>query len=303
MPLLSPHSPSRDDFKDYGALAFCSVVWGTTWFAIKFQLGHVDPLASIVYRFALSGAALLGFLALSGRSPRLSRRQHILAAAQGLPLFAGSYAFVYSAEALIPSAVVAVIFAAFTLTSLILFRLIFKERPSLGTWGGAWLGVAGVAALSAGQLLGAKLGAGAALGVGFALCAVVCSAFGNVFAHMNQKEGVAPAALAGWAMVYGAAGMTLFRLVTGGAWSFDPSPAYVGSLIYLSLFGSVLSFVLYYWLASRRGFALASYTSALAPPTAMLVSGLFEQVRWGPAAFLGLILVVAGQLLVIRTRK
>ncbi|MEI2518186.1 hypothetical protein, partial [Acinetobacter baumannii] len=84
-----------------------------------------------------------------------------------------------------------------------LFRLIFNERPSLGTWGGAWLGVAGVAALSTGQLLGAKLGAGAVLGVGFALGAVVCSAFGNVFAHMNQKEGVVPAALAGWAMVYG----------------------------------------------------------------------------------------------------
>ena len=44
MPLTSPHSPSRDDLKDYSALAFCSVVWGTTWFAIKFQLGHVDPL-------------------------------------------------------------------------------------------------------------------------------------------------------------------------------------------------------------------------------------------------------------------
>ena len=303
MPLLSPHTPSKDDLRDYGALGFCSLVWGTTWFAIKFQLGQVDPLASVVYRFALSGATLLLFQLLAGRPPRLSRRQHLIAAAQGLPLFAGSYAFVYSAEALIPSAVVAVIFAAFTLTSLVLFRLIFKERASGWAWGGAWLGMAGVAALSAGQMLGAKLSGGTLLGVGLALGSVGCSALGNVFAHMNQKGGVAPATLAGWAMVYGAAALALERLLTGGSWGFDPSPAYVGSLIYLSLFGSVLSFVLYYWLAQRRGFALASYTSALAPPTAMLVSGLFEHVRWGPSALIGLILVVSGQLLVIRTRK
>ena len=75
------------------------------------------------------------------------------------------------------------------------------------------------------------------------------------------------------------------------------------SLLHLSLFGSVIAFGLYFTIARQRGYALASYISALTPPIAMLVSVLFEGARFGWSALVGLALVLAGQVMLIRAPK
>jgi drug/metabolite transporter (DMT)-like permease len=59
----------------------------------------------------------------------------------------------------------------------------------------------------------------------------------------------------------------------------------------------------YYGLARRRGYATASYVSALTPPLAMLVSALLEGKSWGGFALAGVALVLAGQALLLRARK
>jgi len=81
------------------------------------------------------------------------------------------------------------------------------------------------------------------------------------------------------------------------------SPAYVISLLYLAVFGSVIAFGLYFTIARARGYATASYISALTPPIAMLVSVMFEGARFGVLAFVGLALVLAGQVFLIRAPK
>ncbi|MEE2848328.1 MAG: hypothetical protein VX561_00480 [Pseudomonadota bacterium] len=48
---------------------------------------------------------------------------------------------------------------------------------------------------------------------------------------------------------------------------------------------------------------MASYISALTPPIAMLVSVLFEGARFGWSALIGLALVLAGQVMLIRAPK
>ncbi|HET9230673.1 MAG TPA: hypothetical protein VFO00_05265, partial [Vitreimonas sp.] len=67
--------------------------------------------------------------------------------------------------------------------------------------------------------------------------------------------------------------------------------------------GSVIAFLLYYGLARRRGYATASYISALAPPVAMLVSSLFEAKTWGLLALGGVALVLAGQWLLLKAKR
>ena len=86
-------------------------------------------------------------------------------------------------------------------------------------------------------------------------------------------------------------------------WSIEPTFTYLGSLLYLSVFGSVIAFVVYFSIARARGYALASYISALTPPIAMLVSVMFENARFGWPALVGLALVLAGQVLLIRAPK
>ncbi len=101
-------------------------------------------------------------------------------------------------------------------------------------------------------------------------------------------------------MGYGAALLALFVLITGKPWGFELTTRYVGALAYLAVFGSVVAFVTFYGLARRRGYGFASYVAALTPPTAMAISWVFEGTRWGLAAFCGLALVLAGQVLLIR---
>jgi drug/metabolite transporter (DMT)-like permease len=73
--------------------------------------------------------------------------------------------------------------------------------------------------------------------------------------------------------------------------------------MYLALFGSVVAFLFYYGLARRRGYAAATYVSALTPVVAMTVSSVFEGKSWSPMAISGLALVLLGQWLLLRARQ
>jgi len=287
------------------AIAVCALIWGTTWFAITLQLGVVDPIVSIVWRFGLAAVVLFAFCALTRRPLRLTRAQHLAAAGQGAFVFAVSYGFVYAAEERVASAVVAVIFAALAFVNLILFRVLERQKAAAGAWQGAILGVCGVAVLSFGQLSGAGVSAGVApvLGVVFALIAVLASAFGNWFAWRGQQAGAPVMAATAWAMAYGTAMVVVYGVATGVEWRMEPTPAYILSLLHLSLFGSVIAFGLYFTLARQRGYALASYISALTPPIAVIMSVLFEGAHVGVTMLIGLILVLGGQVLLIRAPK
>ena len=285
------------------AIAVCALIWGTTWFAITLQLGPVDPIVSIVWRFGLAAIVLFVFCAATRRPVRLTRAQHLAAMGQGAFAFAGSYGCVYAAEGRVASAVVAVIFAALAFVNLVLFRFAAGQRAARPAWVGAALGVAGVGVLSFGQLSAAGPGVAPGAGVALALCAVLASALGNWFAWRGQQAGAPVLPATAWAMAYGTAMLVLYGFATGVTWRIEPTPAYVLSLLYLSLFGSVIAFGLYFTLARQRGYALASYISALTPPIAMLVSVMFEGARFGWSALAGLVLVLAGQALLIRAPK
>lgn len=296
-------SDSKTSFADFAAIAICTLAWGTTWYAITHQLGVVDPVVSIVYRFGLAAALLFAWGALRGAPLGLTRNQHVAALGVGAFTFAIDYAFVYWAEERVTSAVVAVVFAALAFMNLIVFRIAFSQRAPLGSWLAAGLGIAGVGLLSWEEIASANFGARAMAGIGLTLLAVLGAAIGNVFARNGETEGASVVGSTAWAMFYGAAMLAVFAFATGRSWTFEPTLSYVLSLIHLSLNGSVIAFVLYYGLARRRGFALASYISALTPPVAMVVSALFEAKTWGLLAFGGVALVLSGQWLLLRTRR
>lgn len=291
------------DVAALSALTVCALIWGTTWFAITFQLGTVDPVVSIVCRFGLASLLIFASCAVTRRSVRLTRSQHLAAAAQGGFAFSVSYTFVYAAEGLIASGVVAVLFAALAFVNLALFRMLANQKAAGLAWGGAALGVVGVAVLSAGEIAGGFGGDSAGWGVAFALLAVLASAFGNFFAWRGQVAGSAILPSTAWAMAYGAGLLALWGLATGVEWRLSTEPAYVISLLYLAVFGSVIAFVTYFSLARTRGYALASYVSALTPPIAIGVSAVFERAPITIWTVGGLLLVLGGQALLLKAPR
>lgn len=288
---------------DLAAIVICTLCWGTTWYAITLQFGVVDPIVSVCYRFALAAALLFVWCMLRRETLNLTAAQHLWALGVGAVTFAFNYPLVYLAEERVTSAVVAVMFASMAFINLIGFRLAFSQRAPALAWAAASLGIAGVALLSWEELASANFGASALVGIALTLLAVVAAVVGNIFARRNEMLHVGVAASTGWAMGYGALILAVFATVTGKTWVFAFTPAYVLSLLHLTLNGSVIAFLLYYGLARRRGYATASYISALAPPVAMLVSTLFEGKSWGVLALGGVVLVLAGQWLLLRAKR
>lgn len=296
-------TPQRTQWFDLAAIVVCTLAWGTTWFAITKQLGVVDPVVSVTYRFALAAVLLFAWGALRREKLALTRAQHFAALGVGFFTFAVDYSFVYWAEERVTSAVVAVVFAAMAFMNLIVFRFAFGQRAPLLAWAAGGLGVLGVGFLSWEEIASAELSNRALAGIGLTLAGVLSAAIGNVYARKGEMAGAGVVASTGWAMAYGAAMLAVFAVVTRKTWAFEFTAPYILSLLHLSLVGSVIAFALYYGLARRRGYATASYISALTPPLAMFVSALFEDKSWGVFALGGVVLVLAGQVLLLRSKR
>jgi len=294
---------ARASPRDLIAIVVCTLAWGTTWFAITLQFGVVDPIVSVVYRFALAAALLFAWSAFRRERVTLTPSQHLAAFGVGLFTFAVDYAFVYWAEERIASAVVAVTFASLAFINLAAFRLIYKERAPLLAWGATVLGIVGVATMFWSELAQAEITERAALGLTLAGLGVLGACIGNLFARRGEAAGASVSASTAWAMAYGAALLAVFAVLTGRAWAFEWTWGYVLSLLHLAVIGSVIAFVLYFGLARRRGYGAASYIAALTPPIAMTMSALFEGKSWPLSAFAGVGLILAGQALLLRARR
>jgi drug/metabolite transporter (DMT)-like permease len=288
---------------DIASIAICALIWGTTFYAITLQLGVVDPVVSVAYRFTLAAALLFAWCKLTGEKVALTPRQHIAALGVGVFLFGVSYALVYIAEQYVVSAVVAVVYAASAFVNLVTFRLFVGVKAKLLSWLGAALGVAGVGVISWQEIAAAGEGGRAGLGIGTAVVAVLFASAGNIAARRGEDAGASVPTLTAWSMAYGAAALAVFAAASGREWAFEATLAYIGSLIYLAVAGSVIAFLLYFGLARRRGYATASYIGAMSPLVAMIVSGVMEAKTWGPIAFAAVALVLAGQVLLLRGKR
>ncbi len=82
------------------------IIWGTTWIAIKFQIGDVDPIVSVIYRFALAAAILLLFCVIQKRKMYFSAQDHFFMMLQGIFLFGINYWLVYISELYLTSGLV-----------------------------------------------------------------------------------------------------------------------------------------------------------------------------------------------------
>jgi drug/metabolite transporter (DMT)-like permease len=128
------------------------LVWRSTWLAIEFQLGVVEPEVSIVYRYA--GASLLLFAWSRVRGLRLAFgwRDHGRFFLLGLLLFGLNYVLAYRAQIYISSALTAIAFSTMLWMNIVNSRLFFGVRAGRRVLFGALLGVAGIFTLFAPQI-------------------------------------------------------------------------------------------------------------------------------------------------------
>jgi drug/metabolite transporter (DMT)-like permease len=279
------------------------VIWGSTWIGIKFQLGVVDPMASIAHRFFLSALLICLFLLLRRQSLRLALRDHPFLLLQGLCLFCTNYYFIYHAEMVLTSGLVAVVFASLMMFNIINGALFLGSPIHRGVVVGGLVGMVGMGAVFWPELQALDLSDANFVALLFCLTGTLSASFGNIIAARNRRQDIPVLVANTWAMGYGAALMYLAALVWGVPITVDWSLPYVLSLLYLVMFGSVIAFWAYLTLIGRIGADRAGYTNLVFPLVALLISTLFEGYQWSALALMGMALVVLGNWLVMRANK
>jgi drug/metabolite transporter (DMT)-like permease len=103
----------------------------------------------------------------------------------------------------------------------------------------------------------------------------------------------------GWGMLYGTLFLVAYALFNQVEFSFSTKPEYLISLVYLSVFGTVIAFYSYFLLLKNIGPEKASYSIVLFPVVAVIISSIFEGFIWTNFTIAGFLLVAGGNLLVL----
>ena len=283
--------------------AACVAIWGSTWLAITYQLGTVSPEASVFYRFLLASALLFAFCRLRGMRLRFSAREHLWIALQGVLMFSVSYVCVYYAEQYVVSGMVAVGYSASPLLNMLGMRLFFGSPMTMRVAVGAALGIVGITLVFWPEFSHMQADRNVALGALFTVISVVISAISNMAAHRNHEARLPIWQTMAWGMLYGALLTLVMALALGRPLAFEATPAYVLSLVYLAVFGSILAFGAYLTLMSRIGAARSGYVGVMVPIVALVISALFEGYRWELLAAVGVAISVAGNVIILRRQS
>lgn len=282
---------------------FTVLIWGSTWLGIKLQLGVVAPLPSVTYRFGLAALILLSFCCLSGRSLRFSVQQHCFMFLQGVLLFGFNYLCFYLAEQYLTSGLAAVIFSTILWMNVINGALFLRVPISLNVIIGGGIGLVGILMVFRPELSSVSATSETLQGILLSILATLLASLGNIVSARNQKAGLPIVQTNGWGMLYGAIIMLLVTLATGSPFSFDWSLVYVGSLVYLALFGSVIAFGCYLSLVGSIGADRAAYATLLFPIVALVISTLFENYHWTTSSLVGVGLILVGNFWMIGTKS
>ena len=275
------------------------LIWGSTWFAIEFQLGEVAVEVSLVYRFALS-ALLMWLFCWWRRLPmRFSAKDHGFIALLALFNFALNYILIYQAQQYLTSAMTAIAFTTMLLMNIINTRLFFGKPVAKRIYFGALMGIAGIAVLFYPDLDGLDFTNASLIGLILVLGSALSASLGNMASVRNSRAGLPITQVNAWGMLYGAIGLTLLVFISGTPFTFSTSPAFIISLLYLAVFGSVIAFATYFALLKGMGPEKASYTIVLFPLVAVVLSTLFEDFVWSGYTFSGFALVLLGNALVL----
>ncbi|MDH3614582.1 MAG: DMT family transporter [Gammaproteobacteria bacterium] len=285
-------------------LLYASVVliWGSTWAAIPFQLGVVAAEVSVGYRFGIAALLLYAYALLSRRRIRLPANAYIFVILQGTLLFCLNYLLVYYATARITSGLVAVLFSSIVLFNAINERIFFKTQIDGRLVIAGLLGLTGIAMIFWPEVSMISFEDNTVVGILLMLMGTILASFGNMTAVVNTRHELPVVAVNAHAMAWSALLSLLIAALLGREFNFSLQPGYVISLAYLAVFGSAIAFGCYLALIRRIGSARAAYSSVLFPVVALAISTFVEGYRWTVIAAVGIILTLAGNWLILRSR-
>ena len=277
------------------------LAWGSSWFAISFQLGDVAPQVSIVWRFLLASIMLFIWCFARGLKLSYSWREHANWLLLGFFLFCINYICAYFGTSYLTTGVVCLIFSTLTLFTVFNGFIFFKKPIRLPILFGAIVGIAGLSIIFSNEISSAEwsLDSGIVKGFLWMLLATFFASIGMLLSGQMQARKIPLIQSNAFSMLYGSIILIIYISFSDISFSFSTSYSYVTSLVYLSLVASVIGFGVYLKLVGNIGADKASYVNIFTPTIALLLSTLFEDYIWSWTGLIGVVLIIFGNIIVL----
>lgn len=284
-------------------LILCGI-WGSTWLFIKLGLADLPPITFAGIRFVIACTILFGLIRIHRISLPRARNDWVLLAVSGILAFGFNYGLVFWGEQYITSGLAALLQA-----TLPAFGLVFAhfhlpaERLSWTKIFGVVLGVFGVGVVFSNQLT--VSGTRALAGCVALILSAMFAAYSNVLVKAYGKH-LNPAVLSAGQMLFG----LLLLLAVGIPLEGNPfrihwTPIAVVAMLYLAIVGSVIAFLLYYWLVQNMD-VTKSMMIALVTPVVAVILGMIvldEEFGWRTLAGGAMIMLGIGFIVVRKAKK
>jgi len=278
------------------------LIWGTTWFFIKVGLEDLPPITFAAARFLLAILILAVIIIVQKIPFPQTKRDWKLIGLTGVLQFSINYSLVFWSEQYISSGLAAVLQAMITVFGLALAWIhLPNERITRLKVGAVLLGVCGVAVIFIEQLQVNSL-------LAFAGCAAIvfgayAAAHGSILVKTYGGE-IHPATLVFGQMICGIAPVIIYGLaVEGNPLRLNWTWRAIICVLYLTVFGTIVAFWLYYWLLSKIESTKAMMISLVTPLIAVIIGGIFLDERLPVQTFFGGILILASIGLIVLRKK
>ena len=277
----------------------CALIWGTTWFAIRVSIERevgFPMLAAVALRFAIAAVLLLPLAIRANAWPK-GRVWWWLVAAGVLDAIA--YVLVYVGEDRIPGGLAAVMYGTQPLI-LAMFMTALKisgltRRHIIG----AIVSLAGVIVLFLDRL---DVSTSQAFGIVLVLGSVAVSTTYSVIMKV-RGEGVNGLVSTTIFLVVTAIVLGVVALIANEPMPWPPPVKPTLALLYLAVFGTVIAFLVYFWLLGKTGLLVTSTLVFVFPIVAIVTDAMFERaIPLGPTAYAGAGITLAGLAVSLRRR-
>ncbi len=278
------------------ALGFASIclIWGSTWLAMKEGLETVPPFTAAVLRFLLSIAIL--FALLYHRKERLPRTKQYwqLVSEAGLLMYGLPFALIYWGQSQIPSGLSSIMFATYPLFIVLVGRLrLENERLDVTKIFGVLLGFFGVYMIFAGELSFDR--SISPWGMAAIVVSAGMQAFGLITIRKRGQD-VHPIAITLGGLIFGAAFLLILSLAFESLEGAVFDATAIGSIAYLAVFGTVTTFITYFWLVKHVHPVFLSLTAFITPIVALTLGTAVRGEHISPDLVFGATLVLLGVL-------
>lgn len=273
-------------------LTIVSLIWGSTWLAIKFGISTVPPFLAAGLRFLIATLILRAIMLI--RKDPLPREKifWVLVAQLGLLTYTLPFAFIYWGQSRIPTGLSSILFATFPFWVALFSHLrLENERINYAKAVGVIAGFVGVFVIFSSEVLFEQE---ASLD---GMVAIVASALMQGYGLVSLKKwgkGFNSVAINFAGMMIGSIILLGASLVTEDYTRLEFNSASLIPLLYLSTLGTVLTYVMYYWLAKHVNAVLLSMTAFVTPIIAVVLGAMVLREHMSNQVFVGGALVLGG---------